>query len=227
MGVKHGIGGFDVGFRPLVQDRSKVLDSIAPVTQRHDTLIVLASGPSGAGPWPEHPGVPVIAVNGAIDGLVWDPDYWITLDPSPINQGRFQSRRQGTRYFVAVNSDHGPNAKDLNHRADFTGCHKLLRQHGRGLPGDKRIIHIGNSGRAGIQLALHMGAKRVAVFGVDATDEGYWHADGMGPDNLKGLPGLLCELAGLADIRFADSPRSRVAGFPKVPPADLLRWICN
>lgn len=225
MGLTERMGGFDVPVRSLHKDRAKMLQGILPVTQRHEAMIVLASGPSGAGPWPKPPKVPVIAVNGAIDGLSWAPSYWITLDPSPENQVRFQSRRAGTRYFVAVEPDHGPAARSVNHRADFTGCHKLLRQHGEGMPADPRVIHVGNSGRAGIQLALHMGAKRIAVFGVDASEGGYWHSPEMRSGNLHGLPGLLSELHGLADIRFSDHPASRVSGFPRLEASDLLRWI--
>lgn len=218
-------GGLPV--RALYRNHVRALAGIRPVAHRHDTVIVLASGPSGAGPWPTHPGVPVIAVNGAIDGLSWDPDYWITLDPSPVNQARFQNRRPGTYYYVAVNEDHGPDAVDWKHRSDFSGCHKLLRRYGKSQPADKRIIHIGNSGRAALQLALHMQARRIAVFGVDCTDEGHWYAP-VRSENLRGLPDGLAQLDGLADIRFATTGSSRVHTFPKLPPARLLDWIqCN
>lgn len=218
------MGGFAVPIRPQRRNHAAKWDGIEPVPHRHESVIVIAAGPSGAGPWPVHPGIPVIAVNGAIDGLPWAPDYWITLDPSPVNQRRFQNRREGTYYYVAVDPDHGPQAGSRDHRADFSGCHKLLRWTGCGQPDDRRVIHTGNSGRAAIQLALHMEATRIAVFGVDATQAPYWCAEGK-PGNLNGLPGLVDELAGYADIRFADVGGSRISGFPKLPPADLLRWV--
>lgn len=202
--------------------------AFAPVAQRHERVLVLASGPSGAGPWPRHPGVPVVAVNGAIDGLAWAPDYWISLDPSPANLARLGAPRAGTRYFLAVDADHGPAARRPRMRHDFaaTGAHLLLRQHGLAMPQDPRVIHAGNSGRAGIQLALHMGARRVGVFGVDATGDDYWHAPGQRSKDLAALPDLLRHVhAPGVGIVFADCPGSRVRGQRKMAPGAVLEWL--
>ena len=56
----------------LNRDHRVRTDRFLPVAERHERMVVLASGPSGAGVL-EHPGVPVIAVNGAITGLSWTP----------------------------------------------------------------------------------------------------------------------------------------------------------
>ncbi len=210
----------------VYRDRSRMMRVFAPVTERHHTVLVLASGPSGAGPWPTHPGVPVIAVNGAIDTLPWDPDYWITLDPSLVNQARFQNRRPGTKYFVAVDMDVGPDAANVNMRADFSGCQLLLRQHGRGASDNPLVIHVGNSGRAALQLALHMGASRIGVLGIDGTDEPYWHDPGGGSMNLNGLPGLVQEIE-RPDVEFVfgDTGSSRITSHPRAAPAAVLQWL--
>jgi hypothetical protein len=207
--------------------------AFAPVAHAHPRVLVLASGPSGAGPWPAHPGVPVIAVNGAIDGLAWAPDYWITLDPSPANLARLTPPRAGTCHYLAVDGDYGPAARRERMRHDFDalGVHLLLRQHGMRMADDPRVIHTGNSGRAGIQLALHMvrafaPLARVGVFGVDATAHDYWHAPGQRSGDLANLPGLLRHVhAPGVEIRFADCQGSRVAGQRKAPAGEVLGWL--
>jgi hypothetical protein len=206
------------------RDHRVITNGFLPVTERHERMVVLASGPSGAGVR-EHPGVPVIAVNGAITGLSWTPDYWFTLDPSPINQTRLQNRREGCKYFVAVDRDVGPKASNPNMRADFTDCHLLQRRFARGASTHPSVIHVGNSGRGAIQLAMLMGATRIAVLGVDGTDDPYWYGGGK-PGNLKHLPTQCVEMATPGvDIRFATTGQSRIHGFPLLSPAELLAWI--
>lgn len=209
---------------------NRTLQHFAPVTQRHDRLLVLASGPSGAGPWQVHPGVPVIAVNGAIDTLAWDPDYWITLDPSPANRARFERPRAGTRYFIAVDRDWGATALRQRMRQDFaaSGAHLLLRRRGLGLPADTQVIHIGTSGSAGVQLALHMArpGARVGVLGVDATDDDYWHAPGQRSEDLTVLPEIIRRLRkpGVS-LAFGTCPGSRITGQRMMAPGDLMAWL--
>lgn len=210
--------------RTLNRDHRVFGSRFPPVTERHGTMLVLASGPSGAGVQ-SHPGVPVIAVNGAIAGLAWTPDYWFTLDPSPVNQERFQHRREGCKYFVAVDLDAGPEASNPNMRADFSGCHLLLRRHAPGASAHPSVIHVGNSGRGAIQLAMLMGATRIGVLGVDGTDDPYWYGGGR-PGNLKHLPSLCAQIATAGvDIRFGTTGQSRITGFPLLPPAELLAWL--
>jgi len=210
--------------RTLIRDHRVLSRQFEPVSERHDRMVVLASGPSAAG-ITSHPGVPVIAVNGAITGLAWTPDYWFTLDPSPVNQERFQHPREGCKYFVAVDRDVGPEAANPNMRADFTGCHLLQRRFARGASTHPSVIHVGNSGRGAIQLAMLMGATRIAVLGVDATEDPYWYGEGRS-GNLKHLP-TQCEemVTPGVDIRFATTGQSRIRGFPLLAPAELLAWI--
>lgn len=207
-------------------------DLFQPIVPAHARVLVLASGPSGAGPWPRHPGVPVIAVNGAIDALAWAPDYWFTLDPSPINRARYAAPRAGTRYVIAVDGDHGPDAKRPHMRQDFdaTGAHLLLRRNGLTPSHDPRVIHVGNSGRGALQLALHlvhgMADARVGVLGVDASEDDYWHAPGKRSGDLSTLPALVARVrrAGV-QIVFGDAGNSRITSHRRMAPAEVVEWL--
>lgn len=212
--------------RPLIRDHRGVINRFAPVEERHDRILVIASGPSGAGPWPEHPGVTVIAVNGAIDGFQWDPEYWFTLDPSPVNFERLSNQRAGTKYFVGVDGDYGPDAHLMKYRQDFTGCHLLWVKREEIVSNDTRKITVGNSGRAAIHLAMHMGAKRIGVLGVDGTDEAHWH-------NPQGRSGSLKALGKNLDVLrrdgveflFGTTGTNTVVGHPKAAPQKVLDWL--
>lgn len=199
-----------------------------PIERRHDRVIVIASGPSGAGPWPVHPGVPVIAVNGAVDGLGFAPDYWFTIDPTPINMARFRALTPATYPIIATDPDVGPDAHEQRYRQDFTGAHLLCLKRGQGMTEDRRMLGVGNSGRAAIHLAMHMGATRIGVFGVDGTDDPHWHNPELRSGNLKSLGRGCAELsrAGV-EIVFADTGRSTVQGHLRAWPEDVLEWIAE
>ena len=64
-----------------------------------DRVIIVASGPSAAGFVPPR-GVPIIAVNGAIDWLS-RASYFFTLDPSRDNIRRLRIRRRNVHYCSA------------------------------------------------------------------------------------------------------------------------------
>ena len=209
-------------------------DDFQPVAHRHERVLVLASGPSAAiaAGWDAHPGVPVIAVNGAIDTLRFVPDYWFTLDPSEANRARLAQPRPGTYRYLAVDPDHGPGARRERMRHDFhaTGAHLLMRRICQNNVRDPRVIHAGNSGRGGLQLALHMvnglvGA-RVGVLGVDGTGDDYWHAPGQRSGDLTALPDMVrrIRLYG-AEILFGDCPGSRIIGQRKRAPAEVMEWL--
>lgn len=209
------------------RNQRNVMLKFDAVEPQHDRMLVLASGPSGAGPWPEHPGVPVIAVNGAIEGLNWAPDYWFTLDPSPDNMRRLSELPERTTAFMALDPDFGPEAQDIRFRQDFSRAIPLCRK--RNLPGlsyDTRIINMGNSGRAAVQLAMHMGASRIAVFGVDGTDEPHWHNPDQRSGNLSHLGRGCAHLTKPGvDIVFASTGSSRVQGQTLMRPAAALDWL--
>lgn len=211
---------------PLSRDHRGIASKFQPVTELHDRILVIASGPSAAGDWREHPGVPVIAVNGAIDGLGFDPDYWFTLDPSPVNYARLSKRRAGTKYYIGVEGDFGPDAVLMKYRQDFTGCHPLwVKREGIVTP-DKRRLTVGNSGRAAIHLALHMEPSRIGVLGVDGTADAHWHDATEYSGNLKAL-GAGCAVLHRegTEIVFADVGNSTVQGHRKMKPQSVLDWL--
>lgn len=191
-----------------------------------DSLIVIASGPSGAGPWPTHPGVPVIAVNGAVEGLPWPPDYWFTLDPSPDNMGRLASLSEKTQPIIAADPDLGPEAHNPKYRQDFGRATMLCLKRESEDTGDRKVLVYGNSGRAAIHLAMHMGAKRIAVFGVDGTTDPYWFDKTKRPGTLKTL-GRGCGLLKKDGVKlvFADTGVSTVQNQVKAAPDKVLAWI--
>jgi hypothetical protein len=197
--------------------------------QTHERVIVIASGPSGAGPWLEHPGVPVIAVAGAVEGLGFVPDYWFTIDPTPINMARLAGLSPNTLPILAVPWDFGAGGThEEKFKQNFGRAHLLCLDRNVGMTADRRILGVGNSGRAAVQLAMHMGARRIAVFGVDGTADGHWHDPSLHSGNLKSLGRGCAELrAPGVDIVFADSGRSTVEGQTRATPEATLAWVTS
>lgn len=207
-------------------DHGEIMRRFPELTERHDRIIVVASGPSGApcGRWRKHPGVPVIAVNAAIEGLQFTPDYFVTIDPKPFRRDLWGVERPGCKRFIGCCEDYGPESHDPRYQQDFTGAHILMRKQGKPTR-DKRTLFHNNSGIAGIHLALHMEASRIAVFGVDFGGD-YWCPEHGPMAQWHGLDQLLLSFQDWgADIRFASHRASRVHGFERMPAADLLAWV--
>jgi hypothetical protein len=161
---------------------------------KHERAIIVASGPSAKNFSPPD-GVTIISVNGAID---WIPrsDYFFTLDPSAENIKRLTHRRPGVIYCVAGFSV--PNAL----------CFERIAYRSYPEPHDKNTqewwawrlqavgklcteankIHTGNSAWGALGLAYHLGIRRVALIGVDASDEN--RIEGGKSGNLSHLPSL-------------------------------------
>ena len=199
----------------------------SPIEAEQDRVVVIASGPSAAGPWLDKPaGCAVIAVAGAVDGLPWAPDYWFTIDPSPINMTRFHRLAPQTKAILGVEWDVGPEAHEVKYRQDFTGAHLICLKRGVGMTEDRRVLGVGNSGRAAVHLAMHLGAKRIAVFGVDGTEDGHWHNPDLKSGNLRSLGRGCAELhRDGVEIVFASDGRSTVQGQTLATPEATLTWI--
>lgn len=193
-------------------------------------VLIVASGPSAAGVAKlPRPSCAVIAVKGAIEGLPWEPDYWFSLDLAPRGYGLFQKWRDRVRCILAVDADAGPVARQPSQRADFTGAFLVERRRGAGVSRDANAIHHGNSAYGAMQIALHMGARRIAAAGVDGTQEGYWHGNGQ-PGNIKSLPKMFEGAAQQirdrhCELRFADTPGSQMTGFKRMPLDELVAWV--
>ncbi|EGS7168881.1 norphogenetic protein, partial [Salmonella enterica] len=165
-----------------------------------DRVIIVGSGPSAAN-FVAPRGVPIIAVNGAIDWLN-RASYFFTLDPSPDNMRRVGRgrRRRGVCYCMAL-----PDVKEREVR-DGVLCFRRVAERGMepkntnspewwawrwsahfGLCEDENEIASGNSAYGALNLAFHIGFKHVALVGVDATQELRVHSGGT-PKNLSHLP---------------------------------------
>lgn len=202
---------------------------------------VVCSGPSLAGYKLEFaPHVTVIAVNGGYTQCVNPPDYWFTLDPSKRNLDRLEDLPIETEPIMALPprlSELGDNLAPrlltllVDHSVNVwkrvTGD-----GHGRyrtkpGISENYGEIHTGNSGTGAIQVAAHMGAKRIAIFGMDGRG-GY--AGGVDrPNDLSPLPDLCDGLKRPLDARGIEvrncSPDSIIRAWDRLSVEDGLEWI--
>lgn len=169
-----------------------------------------------------------IAVNGGIE-IYPEADYFFTLDasadPRHPNQQRMARRRRKTIYYAALPEDI-PLPRHVRRLRRVTGSmHGRLRCRG-GIPDLHSEINTGNSGWGALQLAVHLGARRIALLGID----------GHGPYALGGEPrGLLWTMpelfaSAVPDLRdrgvevICGSPDSTVTCFPRCGPREALLW---
>jgi hypothetical protein len=185
-------------------------------------------------------GVFVLAVNQAID---WLPslDGWFTLDPSAVNRRIMvgAGRRPRVLFYAAVPECYGdPAAADRILRAPPEPGVTFLRRlidptqplgQRFGLSADPGAIHTGNSAWGALQVAVLMGARRIALLGVDgARDAGYAYAPGCPRGSLDHLPRLfdsaIPQLQALGIFVVNGSLASLVTCFPRVDPVAALEW---
>jgi hypothetical protein len=206
------------------------------VTQRHDRIAIVASGPSARG-FIAPEGVTVIAVNGAIEWL-GQADYWFTLDPCKVNRRRMLNQRPDVQYFAAVPPTYGtaraplpimrqpapPRVRYLNRVAGtgFLGAKTPLSE-------DPFRIHTGNSAWGALGLAYHMRPTRIALFGVDGSRQSRIEGGKSGP--LQHLPSLFLsaveqmERAGISVT--VGSMSTTLRGFPKMTPRQAAAWLAE
>lgn len=161
-----------------------------------DKVVIVGSGPSARGYAPPD-GTTVIAVNGAVDWLS-RVDIFFTLDPSPENMSRMYSRRKGVLYYCANEGSQTTLPKGVMQLNRISSRGREPFEKGSpewwlwrwsavlGLSEDSRTIHSGNSAYGALGLAYHLGATKVLLVGVDATQEK--KIDGKIPNNLSHLP---------------------------------------
>lgn len=177
--------------------------------------------------------VKTIAINAAINYI--KADFWFTLDPGTLNRLLMSRQRNGTIYYAAVPDDYGTkSATYWRHRASAEGNVIFLRRitgdgfsaSKEGLSPNNYSIHTGNSAWGALQLAVHMGARKIALFGVD----------GYGNYYMGGKPRDLSMMADLFESAVGDlqrlgvevvngSPYSVVNCFPKLEAKEALQWI--
>lgn len=193
--------------------------------------IIVASGPSAAGFVPPADCM-VIAVNGAIE---WLPraTHFFTLDHSAANQHRLRQRRDGVKYCAGIDSGQVvPEYVDTylrrrGVRPEPADKHSpewwLWRWSGSlGLRAPVGWVNTGNSAWGALQIAYKYGARRVALVGVDASDEP--RVEGGTPNNLSHLPLLFESALGHWDFEFVNcgAMQSRV---PQMTIEEGMRWL--
>lgn len=208
------------------------------VDERAETVAIVADGPSAT----ELRGVQfpkdvyVLAVNGAVEWLRDPPSGFFTLDPSAPNRRRLRDKRKGTRYYAAVSDDFGQaNSRVLGHRAglepDVTWLRRMEGKEDRalrsrhGLSPDPRGVHTGNSCYGALGLAKHLGAKRIVLFGLDASQQ--QRVSGGMPGGLSHLPRLFASAApDLEGVEVVNaSPASNVKCWPRVTVREGLKLL--
>ncbi|WP_312213380.1 hypothetical protein [Pseudescherichia sp.] len=167
--------------------------------------IIVASGPSAKNFTPP-PDITIIAVNGAI-GWLPRADHFFTLDPSADNIARLRKRRDGVIYHAAglkspingVNAYHRLARRGPQPQVKGTPEWWLWRWSAVcGLSEDKNKIHSGNSAYGALGLAYHLGFKKVALIGVDATSQP--RIEGGTSNNLSHLPLLFASARRQIDV---------------------------
>lgn len=210
-----------------------------PVTVRADKVAIVATGPSAYGVPYRSIGddVYIIAVKAAVRSLP-RADAWMTVDANlKVRRQQMMRLREGTKYYAAVPEDYGTStAKLVWHRKPAEcGIHWLRRISGGkegvyGLATDKSNIHSGNSAYGALGLAFHMGARKIAIFGVDATREPYGLGGyGRPRGELDHLPELfassLPQLSTAGIEVVLGSLHSRLRCFRRMNAADTIEWI--
>lgn len=198
-------------------------------TMALDRAVIVASGPSAAGFVPPD-GVTVIAVNGAIEWLA-RVDYWFTLDPSDANRRRWRNPRAGVQYCAALPLEwrgvpaHVQRYERVCAADSFPyepkspeGWMRRWRAVPR-LCDEPGKIHTGNSAWGALGLAYHLGAQRVALVGVDATQEP--RVEGGEPNNLSHLPMLFA--SALDQIELVSC--GRMGGVPQMTIEEGMAWL--
>lgn len=184
----------------------------------HKSIIIVASGPSAAG-FVAPPDIPVISVNGSINWLN-RADYWFTLDPSQANMELMNNPRPLVKYFCACPGYF--NIPRHVHRMERIAGTGRWSSH-FGLQDAPNSISTGNSSYGALGLARHMGAKKVYLVGVDATNEP--KVDGTLSKDLSHLPELFDSAVG-GHMKIASAKQFS----PRIPQMDYdaaLEWLRN
>lgn len=198
------------------------------VEERAERIAVIGTGESLKDKrldFPEH--VRVIAINQAIKYLP-RVDFWFTLDHSPVNLAIERAPRKGTTYYHAAPMELMPSYNHVRYLRRVTGGLWGRFMCKDGLPDDKGVIHTGNSGWGGFQLACHMEPEKVALFGLDGG--GGYHYGGA-PKVLAMMPELFqSSVDALAerDIKVRNgSPISTITCFEKLSVEEAIKWVSD
>lgn len=197
-------------------------------------FVIVASGPSAKGFVPPDD-VMVICVNQSINFMP-RCDHWFTLDPSPANIKTMNDRREGVKYWCAIDgvrrsipeyvtvlkrvgqSHIRPKTKD----AAQWNIYRL--QCRLGLDKRKGYISTGNSAWGALGLAYHLGANKVALIGVDAStdakiDGGYCRT------HMEHLPVLFSSAKD--QIEMVSCGKMVADGIPNMTIDEGMKWLMS
>jgi hypothetical protein len=183
-------------------------------------MVVCGCGPS-LNDLPIRPSCLTIGVNDV--GRLFDPDYLVVVNPP----AQFPPERRRP-------------IEESRARAVFTQYSDWRLEHARRVPIalgayggsdflNPNVLHYTrNSPYVALCLAIHMGAARIGLIGVDFTNHHFFGPTGAHP--LAGtLPQIDAEYSGLRDACAARgveivnlSPVSRLTAFPRMQPANFL-----
>lgn len=171
--------------------------------------------------------IAVITVNSALHH-VNRKRFWFTLDPSESNRRLMMSAYQDVTYYAAVPDEFQIVSPRIKHLRRITGNgHGRYRTKGS-LSRDKGAIHTGNSAWGALQLAVHMEASQIALFGVDGYGEYYY---GGNPRDLSMMNDLfssaVSELNEMGIEVVNGSRHSHVTCFQRMEPEEALKWLVN
>lgn len=201
-----------------------------------DEAVIVASGPSlRRFNLAKLCGMDVIAVNAAIRYLPFAPRAWVTVDTSLANRTIMKQRSKWpeTQFYAAVTDDYGePQARATNRRPPLErGIHFLRRREpdARGLSEDRGTLVVGNSAYGALNVAYLMGARRIAILGVDGVGGYAW--GGGHPRNLRNLRGLfelpVQQLVAEGVKVVVGSPSSVLNTWPKMSPEAAVEWLAS
>ena len=207
------------------------------VTHRAQHVAIVATGPSLKGVTLHIPdGVTVIAVNDAIKHIP-RTDFWFTSDFAHKNQETMTSPLPGVTYYAAIWTNylhHYGNQDKVGHvlfleRIDGKDYPVGYEKAMPGLAEDKGQIHAGNSAYGAMGLAYHMGARDIALLGVDGTLDPYAWGEGKPKGTMAHLPSLfasaLPQLQAKGVTVINGSPKSAVTCFPRCDPNGAMGWL--
>lgn len=208
------------------------------VTHTADRVVIIASGPSLRGVKLDVPdNISVISVNGSLPHVP-RADFWFTLDTSPSNRKIMRTAAtSSTVFYAAVTPCYGSPAASPGHNraAPEKSVHYLRaiagtgpKRSNKGLSDDPTGIHCGNSAYGALGLAYLMGAKRIALLGLDVGLKGYaWHEESA-PRDLQHVPWLFesaakqLKRAGVSVV--VGSRESSVRTWARMSPQEAIAW---
>lgn len=203
------------------------------VRHRERKVAIVASGSSLTGvDLSRLDGVPVIAVNRAV--LHCPADYWVTIDPDRKNYALMSHPAPGVRYYCGVPETYGVGGSRDHHVPLLPHVRYLRRVTEPGLATCRSTLHSGNSGYAALGLAYHLGARWIALLGIDGTQDRYFYPPTGSPQlwprmSLAHMPDLfrsaVGQLLGSGIMVLNGSPSSRVKCFPRCTPEEAIEWI--